>query len=1233
MGRHLTVRMAWHDNNWDGTVCSKPEENVYCVGNHSLLSERIARDRNLEIEKKADPRTPIGKLQGYLPPCFWSTNAFSSLSHDIEHRHPFRGVIAAPISDKLLTSSMFTWPFRLSFNHGRKKKRVEGDYPPDLEFRISRFTQKFTANQSFVFFYLNYDNPISSEESSYVLLGCALLSDVSFPKRYHIDNLADIKQRQYPRYKNFPEVNWALPIKYDFEQNGILLPYKKYLELAKEHEQEVEKLVRMRVLIDEEELIPSFKYVANDIDDDKCIYLLYKLKKAIAIIREDHPLDLSREEEKIDEFLKKAWALRGLYPSLGRVFDVVAEFEGKSLGKGCEIVEAISRNLENGEDLLEHTFDILKPTCTLPDYLRPLSRWVAEIRNRLKDRADEIELFKKLSLFSLTHRQIGRILNQREDAFKKHISAEKIAENPYLLAEQYVPKVSAEDLDKEEMSDSPIGLFAIDIGLHPDSDYADKNPSIQTLSPAGKERIRAIVIEYLYQRGKNGDCYARLEDVYNYIRDYPLFYKSSLNIPEEKLREMHGEFKEHFEERISSMKNESGTYFYLNEVKKAEGIIRKTVNTLLSRTDYDGSISGLGEFIEKEARNITKGFPKFDKELFIAERHALFSTVLKKHFYIISGRPGSGKTKVVGKIVKELLNKGEDVILLAPTGKATLRLNEEAKELGATPQTIDRFVYSTDFRKCLESFENLLLQNQEGRLHIQNLIIDECSMVDLQRLAVLFEMLWNKDSEEDDALLLVDRVILVGDENQLPPIGFGKPFYDIVDFFKQNGQYRKWNYIQLRSNCRQGFDPTILKIAEIYESKNRYFEETLDRLQKGGRISKGFTIELWKDYDDLKNAITKRLDALLPTRNAKSSLSNYEREEALNLLFGLYEGGHVKDFNPQTMKLENFQILSPYRGEQYGTLGLNMHVKEAYRAKSTGKTGYLRNFDHADKIIRVNNWYGFDPEVGARTLKLSNGSIGLVCDGKKGRRFYFHDRTRPLKSIDDEDNFELAYAITVHKSQGSEFKHVFFVLPKKKGLLMKELLYTGLTRSKQTLVLFLQESEGKGPLQLARERSAILSRNTSIFAEPEDIKGKLWPDKNVPVKSKIEYILYKYLNEAQREKRLRFKYEDELLFENKQLTVHPDFTILVGNRRYFWEHLGELDVKRYSKDWDTRRKDYEANGLIDCLVTTDDLEGLREELILQVIDDLVKGQLKDTCDGKFSKHHYQLYTISQAPGE
>lgn len=1228
MTSHLTIRMAWHDNNWNGKICTGPEANVYCVGNHSLLSERLARERKIEIEK-VHHDVPIDKIPGgYLPPCYYTTNAFSGFEVKVEHKHPFQGAKANKIPDKLPPYSVFTWPFRLSFNHSKKKKQVEGDYDPKLVQRINRFRAKFTP-ESFVFFYLNYDNPISADDATargyYVLVGCALIKEVEEAKHFKLDPawVENLKRRNPIKYKNFPSINWAFPVLYDFDKTGILLPYKEYLERVRKFPEEQTKLERMRVLIEEEALEPYFKYVATDVNDDGCIYLLYKMRKAIQIVQEDSIVDFIEQEKRIEQLLKKAWTSRGLYPSLGKVLDVVSGFGSKSFGKGNEIVECLERNLAGDEDLLERTFKILLSSKD-PKYLKPFSSWISALRKALKDYDDQIDLIKKLSLFNLTHFQIERILNKKREAFLRDIDAKDLASNPYLIAEEYVPtEFLGEDKDMEELPDGPIGLFTIDIGMHPDPNYVEGSSKIQDLTPAGPERVRSLIIDYLKTIGDKGDCYANLDDVYDFIVNYPIFYKSSLNITKEKLENLQGAFKKHLEKRIHVEPTKTGIYFYLKEVKFAEGVILETIQCLLTESDYAFEITDVKKFNETEADKL-QSIPEFDKQLFLNERNALLSNVLKKHFYVISGKPGSGKTKVLGKIIKELVNRNENVILLAPTGKAALRLQREVKEeIGVEPQTIDRFVYGTEFRKCLENFENILLLKNEKRLAIQNLIIDECSMVDLQRLSVLLEMLWNRGKESSKGPA-VNRIILVGDENQLPPIGFGRPFFDIIQRIKDDKRYQNKNYIQLRSNCRSGFDPNILRLAEIYESKNRYYEERLEKLIKGGQVSKGLRVELWKTYEELEKLVVQNLDSLLPIPT--TNITPKARNEGLNLLLGLWKEGYVKNKNCKEMGLDNFQILSPYRGETFGTLGLNTMTKNTYNPSEAPSYGYLSRFDHSDKIIRLNNWYGWDNQLRARTLRLSNGSIGVACDNKDGRKYYFPELIWPLRKLDDADNFELAYAITVHKAQGSEFSHVFFVLPKKKSLLTKELLYTALTRSKEDVVLFLQVSDAKSPLQIARERSAILTRNTSIFDPPEDIKAQLWPDQTVPVKSKIEYILYKYLDEAQRSKSLKFKYEWDLHLKNKGITIHPDFTIWVGSKLFYWEHLGILDLERYTKDWIERRDDYEANGFGTNLVTTDDLGGVRDELILGIINDLVRGTPKETPESKFSRHHYQLYS-------
>lgn len=1249
MANHLTARMAWHDNNWNGTICSDPEANVYCIGTHSLLSERLARERKLEIETEKDVRGQrLDRIPNYLAPCYYTTNAFSQLPLKVEHRHPFRGAKSDIIHQTLPGYSVFTWPFRLSFNHSKSKRKVEGDYPPDLESRINRFRSKFVGGSSFVFFYLNYDNPISADDETaqgyYVLVGCAVIEEVGEAKNFTLDKDWDeyIKKRNYPRYKNFPRMNWAFPVTYDFENTGIRLPYKEYLERIKTNPEEQPKLERMRVLIEEDALQPYFKYVANEMSDDTCIYLLYKIRKAAKIVQEDGIAgDYTAEVKRVEDLIEKAWENRTQYPSLAKILDVIYDPEASNFSDSDskKIVGEVSGHLNDDEDLVERVFEIIQSSDSLPSYLKPYESWIAAFKRTLQDYTDEIGLLKKLSLFSLKHNQINRILHHREVAFSRKVTSQEIEDNPYLLCEEYLPEeyTSGEDKDKEELPDEEIGLFTIDIGMNPDPTKVHKPSPLQNLSSGSPERIRALLVQYLRLRGIQGDCFVNLDDAYDYIADYPVFYKTSFNFPRTKLAVLEGKFKDHFEQRIFvDTSQETGPYFYLKEVKRAEVIIAKTVDELLEKDDHASIVvPGIKDYNESEADILGRIVPDFSRTQFIEERTKLLSSVFNKHFYIISGKPGSGKTKALGKIVRELVNHHEKVTLLAPTGKAALRLKEEVRGLsGLDPQTIDRFVYGTDFRKCLEWFENILLLKNELKPFIQNLIVDESSMVDLERLATLFEMAW-KNSEHES--LSVARIILVGDENQLPPIGLGRPFYDIIQRVKQDSKHRETNYIQLRTNCRSNFDPNIMKIAEIYESKNRYYEEKLQKLIAGGSVSKGLTVKLWDNAMDLETHITENLDDLIPPSGKPLPPSPSIRKQGLNSLLGLYETGFVPWDKTKgrwsTDFFERFQILSPYRGESFGTLGLNEHVKRLYNPSLKLGYGLGKRFDHSDKIIRLNNWYrGYGPR---RTLFLSNGSIGVVCDNKENKfvkgklvkstkRKYYFDESGRIDKIDDEDNFEHAYAITVHKAQGSEFDHVYFVLPRKRSLLSKELVYTALTRSKQRLFLLLQRSNGKSPLEEAREISAILSRNTSIFDVPEDVKKKLWPDKKVPVKSKIEYILYKHLEEAQRAGMLSFKYEDDLYLKNKGLTIHPDFTIRVGGQTYYWEHLGELDLQQYSLDWKARRDDYIGNSLNDRLITTDDLGGVEAEIIKRVIGNICSGSLEGTRN-EFSDHHYKLY--------
>ena len=119
MVKHVSVRFAWHDNKWNGTICDSPKENVYCIGNYSLLSPRIQRRVRKDIEEafKGKPISELVRKTKYLPPCYWSINAQGKDSLSIEDPHPFADTKSwgskfsksvPPLKDTLQSFSVFT---------------------------------------------------------------------------------------------------------------------------------------------------------------------------------------------------------------------------------------------------------------------------------------------------------------------------------------------------------------------------------------------------------------------------------------------------------------------------------------------------------------------------------------------------------------------------------------------------------------------------------------------------------------------------------------------------------------------------------------------------------------------------------------------------------------------------------------------------------------------------------------------------------------------------------------------------------------------------------------------------------------------------------------------------------------------------------------------------------------------------------------------------------------------
>ena len=896
---------------------------------------------------------------------------------------------------------------------------------------------------------------------------------------------------------------------------------------------------------------------------------------------------------------------------------------------GQQFVEALCQASPD-DDLLEQTFSLLEGSGSPPDPLVKHRSVLRDARAGLKDNKHLIPVLRKLSLFALTSRQIVRIIYPDTDgphAFGgRTISAADVAHNPYLLSESYVPateqeKESVEDLDREQRTDGPIDYFTIDIGMFPAKAYIEQRGDLQNLTVASPERLRAFAIEALKRYEAMGHSFAPLTVLLEEAEAHPLFYRDRIVLSEAQF--LSADHLAHFRQRLHVRALDGQHFYYIQETKDAEEIVARFVNERVSLGDLKVDLGWLDEYLNGQAAEIAKDIAGFDAVDFRAERRRLMEDALRRRFYCVTGRPGSGKTQALHALIDRLNAAGETALVLAPTGKAALRLNGEApSEAQWKAETIDRWLHRSGLGSYLYGLHSLAKMSRRDRYEAtDNIVIDEMSMVDLPHLALIFRAL------EVNQPGAIKRVILVGDENQLPPIGCGRPFHDILAYLREDSGRQQNNLVRLTTNCRQQDDKIVLDAAHLFADKNRYYNDLYEQLLVSGRISPSLNVGYWEDAAQLQEQVREFIDGILA--DAVADQEGLSTPQLFNKLLGLYEKGFVPNANAQELTLDQAQLLTPYRAGPSGSLGLSDFVRNMYRGEAwSDRFSWDTAFAHSDKIIRLSNYYCWNPREKRRDLRLSNGSIGVICNHKSGRKAYFPESERPLiwKYLNEED-FELAYAITVHKAQGSEFQQVLVVLPERRALLSRELVYTALTRSKTQLTLLIKKTPPHlNPLKVARERSDLLRRNSSIFEDPFDSRRILEPEQGIKVKSKIEYLIYCELQQQRSAGKLKFAYEEPLSLpiDGRTVPIKPDFTIWCDGKTFYWEHLGMLDHADYSSNWKARFGGYQATNNDNFLVTTDDLSGIRQERLHEVVNAIVTGNLGGDRTAGFSLHHYSL---------
>ena len=382
------------------------------------------------------------------------------------------------------------------------------------------------------------------------------------------------------------------------------------------------------------------------------------------------------------------------------------------------------------------------------------------------------------------------------------------------------------------------------------------------------------------------------------------------------------------------------------------------------------------------------------------EQKQAITQALEKGFLILTGGPGTGKTTTLNGIIRILKEKGETVLLAAPTGRAAKRMSELT---GEEAKTVHRMLQV----QWDEADNPVFSRNEQNPLECDAVVVDELSMVDVS----LFEGVLR-------ALPLGCRLILVGDCDQLPSVGAGNVLGDLI-------ASQLFPVVQLTEIFRQSMESLIVTNAH--------------------RIVAGEMPLLGDKTHDF---------FFLPLRRAETISSTIvdlcARRLPASYGYSVYQ---------------DIQVLTPGRKGELGTQELNRRLQETLNPPDKGKKELNVNgsiLREGDKVMQVKNNYNlpWSRSDGTTGEGVFNGDMGILIEIDKaaGALTVAVDDKMVLYDTDHAGELELAYAATVHKSQGNEFQAVVMpMFPGPKQLEYRNLLYTAVTRAKNLLILVGEE--------------------------------------------------------------------------------------------------------------------------------------------------------------------------------
>lgn len=1204
--RHVSIRVPWHDTAWDGRVCSAPRLNAACLKLKRIAEEKddealeaVAGQRFDELPREQWPPCVAERVGFMAPfeftrmanhPYNWGPDSAHGHFKPTALRHPPYSAAAVP----------FAWLLREAIETKGEEYAldVQAEWEPDLGFRtqwvqdyrnqsalLDAFAAHLRREQSLCFFYAKAVPFVEHFGGGRILIGVGRVLHPGPLQEYaystkHLDG----KHRS---------MLWERMIQHSIRpdfKDGFILPYHAAIEKASE---DPEFDPASLAAFSPADRLLEFSHASQLVSHDAAIASLLacadSLSKASGVL----PGPWERCLAWIDARLGELWKARGPYPGLG------AALSAFGLEFGTFIARELTAKIGENSDpwpLVDRLFT--EPDEHLPP---PLARAVGTTLRAKWARLPESRrgLLTLVSRFDLTPEQATTIYVQEERS-KAQIAASdaEILANPYVLFE--LTRLTAD----------PISIWTVDRGVFPEAVVRENHPLPEPSAlDAGTDarRVRAWTVKVLEDAASAGSTVLPQHQVVLAIRDQPLQPACGVDAD---LMEV---AKDGFEEVVAEVGMANGhPALQLGRLADMGSLVRTAIEKrvlgkrLVVNADWRKLLDA-----HLEAQNATAVDEL--EEAARREKTAALKELAESRLSVLIGPAGTGKTTLLSVLCSDPDVAAGDILLLAPTGKARVRMEQSTPGLHLKGYTIAQFLSPHRYDGVTGRYR---LHDQPASAGARTVIIDEASMLTEEMLAALIQ-----------ALKGVHRLILIGDPRQLPPIGAGRPFVDIVNRLTPEGAAEQFprvgpSYAELTIRRRQaGQEREDLQLAEWFSGSpiGPGEDEVFDKVVRTG-AGKHVRFVQWDGMDDLR---ARLIDVLVE----ELGLAGPEDVAGFDATLGGEAWNNLRFFNPRkgdrpgaAEASESWQILSPVRSSAFGVPDLNRLIHKRFRqpmVEESRKEPYRRKYPepmgveeivYGDKVINLVNTNPAAPWFRHRNVYpekqeayIANGEIGMAVGyfRRKGapdlrwklevefssQPVFKYDYTSRDFAEEGSAVLELAYALTVHKAQGSEFGIVFLVLPNPNRLLSRELLYTALTQQKDRVVILHQGPRSEIRKYSSDDWSETARRLTNLFLAPSPIviEGRFYEEhlihrtvRGEMVRSKSEVIIADHLATQG----VDYAYEQPLTLAGA--TKYPDFTVedVESGTNYYWEHCGMLHVPSYRRRWEQKLIWYRENGIL-----------------------------------------------------